>query len=151
MAPAAAPPPSAPSASPHGGAPSAAASYGAATHGGSPYGSAPNGPAVRPRKNVIGIVALVIGVVVLLSSTGSLLVQAVMVGWNDYASIGIVLGTFSLVQGVLALAAIVCGGIGLALRGRAKGAAGVGLGIGVTALWAVLGGLFYGPLVQLLA
>ena len=44
-----------------------------------------------------------------------------------------------------------CGSIGLAVRGRARGTAGVGLGIGVTALWAVLGSVFYGSLVQVLA
>ncbi|NLP84645.1 hypothetical protein HF576_12365 [Microbacterium sp. CFH 90308] len=94
---------------------------------------------------------MVVGIIVLLTSTMSLVVQASMLRTGDYAAIGAILGVFALVQGVLALAAIVCGSIGLAMRGRAKGTAGVGLGIGVTALWAVLGSVFYGSLVQMLA
>lgn len=142
MAPAAAPPPSAP----YGAVPPGVAPSGAG------YGAAPAPtPAARPARNALGIVALVLGAIILVTSSMSLVVQASMMRTGDYAAIGAILGAFALVQGALALAAIVCGGIGLALRGRAKGAADVGLGIGVTALWAVLGGLFYGPLVQLLA
>ena len=97
---------------------------------------------------MLGIVALGIGIIVLLSSTASLLVQAAMLSSGDYVAIGAILGVFSIVQGLLALAAIACGGIGLALKGRAKGAAGIGLGIGVTALWSVLGSVLYGVVVQ---
>lgn len=137
----AAPQPSAP----YGAAPPGIAPSGAAGYGGAPA------PVTRPARNALGIVALVLGVIVLLTSSLSLVVQASMMRTGDYAAIGAILGAFALVQGALALAAIACGGIGLALRGRAKGAAGIGLGIGVTALWAVLGGVFYGALVQVLA
>lgn len=126
-------------------------SYASAPPAGAPesYG-APDSTAGRPRPNVLGIIALAIGIVVMLSSTVSLFVQAAMFSSGDYTAIGVVMGIISVVQGLLAAAAIVCGAIGLALKGRAKGAAGVGLGIGVAALWSVLGGVLYGIIVQLL-
>jgi hypothetical protein len=128
-------------------------SFPASPPAGAPYGPRPQGEPAgrRPGRNTLGIIALVIGIVVLLSSSMSLVVQASMIRTGDYAAIAAIVGVFSLVQGALALAAIVCGGIGLALRGRARGTAGVGLGIGVTALWAVLGSILYGTLVQVLA
>ena len=142
----------APADTPQSSAPYGAVPPGIAHSGAAGYGAAPEpAPAARPARNALGIVALILGVIVLLTSSVSLVVQASMLRTGDYAAIGAILGAFALVQGALALAAIVCGGIGLALRGRAKGAAGVGLGIGITALWAVLGSVFYGALVQLLA
>jgi hypothetical protein len=137
---------------PHGAAPYTGGPYGAAPYGGAPFGAAAPqaGHAARPAKNALGTIALVIGVVVLLSSTASLIAQAVVISSADYVAIGIVANIFAVVQGLLALAAIVCGAIGLAQKGRAKGAAGIGLGIGVTALWAVLGSLVYGSLISLM-
>ena len=131
---------------PHAGAPHAGGPYGAA-----PYGAASAAAGARPGRNVLGIVALGLGVVVMLSGSASLVVQASLMRTSDYTLIAGILGAFAMVQGALALAAIVCGGIGLALKGRAKGAAGIGLGIGAAELWAVLGGFFYTTLLQLLA
>lgn len=136
---------------PYAGAPYTAPpdAYATASYGPPPsYASAPAAPA-RPARNVMGIVALVIGAVLLLSSTTSLVAQAFLIRAADYTLISTVLAGFSTLQGILAVAGVVCGSIGLALKGRPKGAAGVGLGIGVAVLWSVLGSFLFGALVQL--
>ena len=139
---------------PYAGAPYTAApdAYATASYGPPPsYVSAPDAAApARPARNVMGIVALVIGAVLLLSSTISLVAQAFLIRAADYVLISTVLAGFSTLQGILAVAGVVCGSIGLALKGRPKGAAGVGLGIGVAVLWSVLGSFLFGALVQLL-
>jgi hypothetical protein len=102
----------------------------------------------RPARNVLGIVALVLGVLALLGGSISLAVQTGLVSAGDYRAIAVVSGILATFQGVLAVAAIACGGIGLALKDRSRGTAGIGLGIGIAVLWSVLGGVVYGAFLQ---
>lgn len=116
-----------------------------------PFGDGATATGSVPARNTIGLIALLLGIVVLISSTVSLLAQAAVIASGDYNSLAVVNTVTATVEGVLALAAVVCGGIGLALKGRSKAMAGIGLGIGVCALWVVLGGVFYGLVVSLMA
>ena len=150
-APYAAPPAAHPHGAPHGVyAAGPALQYAAPAYGGAPYGAPANRAAARSAPNVLGIVALGLGVLVLVSGTVSLVVQTGIMRSGDYMAMSAILGVFSFFQGVLAVAAIACGAIGLALKGRSKGAAGIGLGIGVAALWSILGGVVYGAVLQLI-
>ncbi|MBW9094887.1 hypothetical protein JNB62_14435, partial [Microbacterium jejuense] len=108
-------------------------------------------PAPDRPKNTIGLVALIVAVATLVLSTVTLITQAVMMMQPDYdyALINLVTTVFTSLGGLLSLAAVVLGAIGLAKRGAPKGAAGVGLGIGIATVWAILGNLIFSALVSL--
>jgi hypothetical protein len=127
---------------PYGAAPQyAAPGYAAGAYPPAAYPAAAATPA--PARNPLGLAALIIGGILMLNSLVSLLVQTATIRGGNFPMIGAITAFFSVAQGALAVAAIICGAIALTRKGRAKGAAGVGLGIGIAVLWSVLNGLFY--------
>lgn len=153
--PAAATPPYAPAAPPHPQAAASAPPHPQAPAPSAPYagpGAPPAPAAPRPRNN-FGAVALVAGIAAIVLNFISIVNQAFQYAnaMHDMSTIGTIQLTatiFMLVHGLLAVAAIVFGILGLAAKGRPKGAAGVGLGIGATALCATLGTVLYSSLIS---
>ncbi|WP_185843176.1 hypothetical protein [Microbacterium kyungheense] len=114
------------------------------------HAAAPAPGAVGP-KNTIGLIALIVAVATLVLSTVTLVSQAVLMMQSDYdyVLINLVTTVLTSIGGLLSLAAVVLGAIGLAKKGAPKGAAGVGLGIGIATVWAILGNLIFSALVSL--
>jgi len=120
---------------------------------GYPEGAYPAGagyavaPAAAPTaaRNTLGLVALIIGVATLVLSTVTLVSQGAMLLQPDYdyQLINLVTTVFTSIGGLMAVAAVVLGAIGLAKKGAPKGAAGIGFGIGVATVWSILGNLIY--------
>ncbi|GAA5195929.1 hypothetical protein [Microbacterium jejuense] len=102
-------------------------------------------------KNPLGLIALIIAVATLALSTVTLISQAAMMLQPDYdyMLVNLVTTVFTSIGGLMALAAVVLGAIGLAKKGAPKGAAGVGLGIGVATVWAILGNLIYSGILSI--
>ena len=116
-----------------------------------PAYAVPPGPPVGGTKNTLGLVALIIGVATLVLSSVTLVSQGVMLLQPDYdyRLINLVTTVFTSIGGLMALAAVVLGAIGLARKGAPKGAAGIGFGIGVATVWAILGNLIYSGILSL--
>ncbi|MBD3942969.1 hypothetical protein IF188_14840 [Microbacterium sp. NEAU-LLC] len=118
-----------------------------------PAQSSPGAAATAPArpKNTLGLVALIIAIATLVLSTVTLVTQAAMMlqpNYN-YVLVNLVTTVFTSIGGLLALAAVVLGAIGLAKKGAPKGAAGIGLGIGVATIWAILGNLIYSGILSI--
>ena len=131
----------------------AAPGYAAGTaYAGTPGSPAAPAPTASGPKNALGLVALIIGVATLVLSTVTLISQAVMLLQPDYdyQLVNLVTTVFTSIGGLMALAAVVLGAIGLAKKGAPKAAAGIGLGIGIATVWAILGNLIYSGILSVI-
>lgn len=106
---------------------------------GSPF--APGPPAIR-RRNTLGLVAaILVGACLVLEVIASISTTAIIASRDaDYAAYGAVALLFSILEGLIATAAIVLGAIGLAGRDTPKALAGIGLGGGIAVLFGILVG-----------
>jgi hypothetical protein len=98
--------------------------------------------------NLLGLVALIVGVVLLMFGFVMMLVQGGLIAAEVYDALGAVSLLNTVVSGLLAAAAIVLGAVGLAQRGRPKALAGIGLGIGAAVLVSVFSGVLYSVIVS---
>ena len=117
-------------------------------------GSLAASAAPHPRNN-FGTVALIAGIAAIVLNFISVVNQAFQYAnavsdMSILSTIQLTATVFMLVHGLLAVAAIVFGILGLSAKGRPKGMAGIGLGIGVTALCATLSTLLYSGLISAL-
>ncbi|KAA9144434.1 hypothetical protein F6B41_30510 [Microbacterium lushaniae] len=102
------------------------------------------------RGNPLGLASTVIGAVLLLSLFLQMIVQVGAIGRGDVGMLGIIGVATNVIQGLLALAAVVCGAIGLTRRGRPQALAGIGTGIGVAMLIStIVWGLLYPAVLSL--
>jgi hypothetical protein len=122
---------------PHG---SPSVGYGAPAYG-SPAGAPTGvpGPAAT-RRNVPGLVSVILLGACLLLQLIQTVVQQSMIAAPDvsFEAVGLVSFVFTFVGGLLAIAAIVLGAIGLAGRDRPRALAGIGLGGGIVTVVSIL-------------
>lgn len=131
-----------PPASPQPAAPSSPQPYGTPAGYPAPASYAPAAPAVRG--NPFGLASTVVGAVLLLSLFLQMIVQVGAIGRGDVSMLGIIGVATNLIEGLLAVTAVVLGIIGLTRRGRPQALAGIGTGIGVAMLIStVVWGLLY--------
>jgi hypothetical protein len=133
--------------------------YGAAQpHPGAPYAGTPYAaagfepgpaPARTPRRgNPLGLVAaLLVGLALVIQLTSSVVTAGLLSSYSGaYEAYGTTTLVFGVLQGLVGLAALVLGAIGLAARDRPKGLAGIGVGGGAV----LLAGILLGQLTNLL-
>lgn len=114
-----------------------------------PYAPMP-GQAAPPARNgnPLGLIALIVGIVLLLFGFVMMLVQGGLIAAEVYDALQTASLLNAVVSGILAAAAVVLGAVGLAQRGRPKALAGIGIGIGVAVLVSVLSGMLYGLVIS---
>ncbi|TFV84813.1 hypothetical protein E4V99_07155 [Microbacterium sp. dk485] len=129
-------------------APSAPQAYGTPAGYPSPAAYAPAASAVRG--NPFGLASAVVGAVLLLSLFLQMIVQVGAIGRGDVSMLGIIGVATNLIEGLLAVTAVVLGIIGLTRRGRPQALAGIGTGIGVAMLIStIVWGLLYPAVLSL--
>jgi hypothetical protein len=112
-----------------------------ANYGGAYPPHAPADPAKR-RGNGVGVAAAILVALCLLMQLGATAITAGMIADQNvsYEAYGLITTAIAVVQGLVALAAVVLGAIGLARRDRPKGFAGIGFGGGAVVLVGILAG-----------
>jgi hypothetical protein len=116
----------------------------AGAYPGQPYaGASAAVTAPKGKGNPFGLISLIAGGVLLLWQFVFLFLQAGAYAASSYETLGAIGALNGIVQGILALAALVFGFIGLAQRGKPKVVAGIGTGIGISGLVGVLVGLLF--------
>lgn len=98
-------------------------------------------PTPLPARNPIGIVALVAGVCAIVASLGFVLMQLPFYADFDLVMIGLIDVISRITLGVLGLAALILGLIGLNRRWASPVAAGIGTGIGASIVLGTAAGL----------
>jgi hypothetical protein len=100
----------------------------------------PNDPRPVRRRNTPGLVAaILVGVTLAVQVISTIATAAIFASPGlDYAAYGVVAFAFAVVQGLIALGAVVFGGIGLSGGDRPKALAGIGLGGGAVVLVGIL-------------
>jgi hypothetical protein len=107
-------------------------------------GAAPQPGAPSRPGNPFGLVAIIAGGLLLLSTIVQVGVQTAAVARDDFEALGLSSGVSTLIDGLISLVAVVFGIIGLAQRGRPHALAGIGAGIGIaTLVSAIVWGLIY--------
>jgi hypothetical protein len=94
------------------------------------------------RRNRAGLVAVIlVAVIMVLQTISSFLGGTILRGsTGSIQAYAAFTGATVIIQGLLAVAAIILGAIGLAARDRPRALAGIGLGGGVVVLWSILSG-----------
>jgi hypothetical protein len=136
-------------AEPHPGQPSAAQPhpgqpYPGQHYPGQPYPAGPGAGASA--RNIPGLVAFIAGMVLLGVQLVWSVVQALVIRGGSYEIIQVLNGVAGVVNGLLALVAVVFGLIAVLQRGRPKALGGIGLGLGLGALVGVLSGFVIYPI-----
>nr|WP_315268635.1 hypothetical protein [Microbacterium lemovicicum] len=116
-----------------------------------PSGSTAPAPGRGPTtRNVPGLVSLILGAATLLWSFAFVFVQAVAIANTSPSAVGALSVVNLTVQGLLSVAGLVFGVIGLVIRDRPRAIAGIGTGLASAGLVGVAVGLAF-PLVMGLA
>lgn len=106
--------------------------------------------ATKPRRNVLGIISFVLGILVVLTNVASqFTLYALQVSGSEFQLISTVLNVFSTIQALVAIVAVALGIFGLLQRGRGVKAAVAGIALGGSFLFTflvniVLGAVFTG-------
>jgi hypothetical protein len=113
-------------------------------HPGQPY-AGQAGPAQAPdgrRRNRAGLsAAILVAIILVLQTISSFLSGAILrASSGSFELYATYTAATVIIQGLLAVAAIILGAIGLAARDRPKALAGMGLGGGIVVLWSILSG-----------
>jgi hypothetical protein len=107
---------------------------------GSPWAVAPTAAPGARRRNPAGLIAaILVGVCIVLQIVQSVSGAAMFASRDfDNTFYAAVQGVFAVLQSIIALTAVILGGIGVAGRDKPKALAGVGLGGGAVVLFGVL-------------
>jgi hypothetical protein len=129
--------------------PHSASAYPVPTYS-SPSYSGESAP-TKPRRNPLGVVALIVAAAAVILGFVMNLVQAGIIATGDYTVIGIITAVQTGINGFLGLAAALLGLIALLIKGAGKAFAAAGFAVGCSILVGVIGALLYSVVIQIVA